>query len=151
MSIRKPSPFLLAAIAGIVAVLAYVAIPADALYVPRMKLKEVEATVHACRDRVAAFVAAAKRLPRDAREAGCDESPTARTERIEVAGAEVKVKLRRIDRSIDGRYLSYQGLDEAGNPADGARPPARWRCSTDADLGNPLIRAFPQECRQAAR
>ena len=144
----KPSLFSWVAIAVVVGVIAIVAIPADALYVPRQKMKEAVGAAQACQARLADFVARNQRLPRDAREAKCDESATARTSRTEVAGGIVKVTIRAIDPAVDGRFLSYQALDQAGQPTDGKRPVARWRCATDADLRHAVSRIIPEECRR---
>jgi len=142
------SPLFWLAILAIAGIVAALAIPSDALFVPRRKVAEVEAAAEACRTRVAGFVADRKRLPRDAAEAGCDRPASRHAAGIDVSGGMVKVALHAVDPALDGRFLAYQALDAGGRPADGTQPVARWRCTTDADLQHAIAAALPPDCRQ---
>ncbi|HQY47151.1 MAG TPA: pilin [Usitatibacteraceae bacterium] len=133
------------AVAGIVAVLA---IPADALYVPRRKVAEVTAVAEACRQRVDAFARARKHLPRDAVAAGCESPASRHAIGLAVDNGLVRVTIAAVGPGLDGRFLAYEPLDGNGRPADGTQPITRWRCATDADLRDPLVAALPAECRQ---
>ena len=138
-------------VVAIIGILAAVAIPAYQDYLKRSKITEVAATAGACKTSVAEFIAAKNALPKNIDEAGCSATKTTYVEDVKVAGAkiDVVVKTGAVDKSVDGKVLSLQALDEAGALADGTKSIASWWCSTDAAATE--YKFFPATCRQAAK
>ena len=138
-------------VVAIIGILAAVAIPAYQDYLKRSKITEVAATAGACKTSVAEFIAAKNALPKNIDEAGCSATKTTYVEDVKVAGAkiDVVVKTGAVDKSVDGKLLSLQALDETGAVADGTKSIAQWWCSTDAAATE--YKFFPATCRQAAK
>ena len=66
-----------------------------------------------------------------------------------VAGAKIDVQIQAVDKTVDGKVLSLQALDDKGAVSDGTTSVAQWWCSTDAAATE--FKFFPANCRQAAK
>ena len=122
--------------------------PSHTDYVQSSKVTQVTAAAGACRMNVAAFIAARKAFPANAKEAGCWEQPTTHSSGLRVSAGRIDVGFRRIHR-LDGKVLSLQATTDAEGTqlAKNGEPVGGWRCSTNA--GPEAYLYLPASCRQS--
>ncbi len=144
-------------VVAIIGILAAVALPAYQDYTARARMSEVVSAASPCRTVISELVQSGAPLPA-ANAWGCEAATPSRfvqSVATDATGAIIVQARGFNDETIDGRSITFQPLNAAGQPltaGTGGQVIASWRCQPSAANvgGGPIpARVLPASCRAA--
>lgn len=141
-------------VVAIIGILAAVALPAYRDYTIRAKMGEVILAVSACRTMISEVYASGGATSPSANNWGCGESITPTTKYVgaltTTKDGRVAVTVQNIDGAVDGKLVTMEPQDIAGNPLvyNGTiQNVFAWKCGATSSGTNVPARFLPSTCR----